>query len=364
MIIGTWGLPPDHGTAEAPSDLARLTRLKTQHPVVWPRCSRLPLQSDPVTTIEPGAEPSPLDETRVAQRLYLAARHHVRAAQRLGGSIDLWDRMDAAYHAGSAVELIAKAVLARLDPRVLAKGPAAQHHLLDTLVERHGRLGHTPRTLRLDASTIDAAVAIDLVHRLVPECRPHRGAAEKARAIRNGAVHMAKWDDSVLDDIITGVLSYVTAALPAAHQRADDVWSEGLLAEVDRVTRARLDRIARVANMKVIHARERYKELSSVLSRETRDALVADLSGRFVGNVDYQERFDCPACALPYAWLQWFADFEAVRDGEDWGYEGGLVFSGLRCPVCTLDLDADEVASLGIDATPTREPEFGPGEDR
>ena len=294
-----------------------------------------------MTDNDAGVATSQPDE-RVAQRLYLAARHHVRAAQMRAGSQDHYDRIDAAYHAGSAVELIAKAALARLDPRVLVKGLAAQHALLDALVEHHKRPGFVPRTAKLDAQTIDASVAIELAHRLVPECRPHRGAADKARVVRNGAVHMAVLDDAGLDD----------------------VWGEGLREESERVMAARRERIGRVARIKVIVARDRYRDLVGELTDATREALVADLARRSVATSDEQWQVECPACELPYAWLMWDAAYEPLLDGDDWTYEGGLALTGLRCPVCTLDLVPDEVGALGIDTEPVYEPEFGPDEDR
>ena len=280
------------------------------------------------------------------------------------GSQDHYDRIDAAYHAGSAVELIAKAALARLDPRVLVKGLAAQHALLDALVEHHKRPGFVPRTAKLDAQTIDASVAIELAHRLVPECRPHRGAADKARVVRNGAVHMAVLDDAGLDDVIAGMLEYVNATVPATQHRVDDVWGEGLREESERVMAARRERIGRVARIKVIVARDRYRDLVGELTDATREALVADLARRSVATSDEQWQVECPACELPYAWLMWDAAYEPLLDGDDWTYEGGLALTGLRCPVCTLDLVPDEVGALGIDTEPVYEPEFGPDEDR
>lgn len=78
-------------------------------------------------------------DENVAQRLYLASRHHARKAQRLLAAEDHWERMDAAYHAGAAVELIAKSALATLDTRLLLAGPVLHDVILDALAVQHER---------------------------------------------------------------------------------------------------------------------------------------------------------------------------------------------------------------------------------
>jgi len=64
---------------------------------------------------------APDDETP-ADNLYLASQFHARRAQELLDSKDRFERMDAAYHAGAAVELMAKALVSQFDHRGQAPG--------------------------------------------------------------------------------------------------------------------------------------------------------------------------------------------------------------------------------------------------
>lgn len=203
----------------------------------------------------------------------------------------------------------------------------------------------------MQGKTIEAGMAIQLTHRLVPEVRDHRAAADAARAARNDASHMAVLDDAGLDDVVAGMLSYVNAAATASKQGTADLWGEGLQAEVDRVTLARLDRIGRGAKIKVVVARENYNGLAGAVSQETREKWITELADRSVPSSDVESRIDCPACELPYAWLQWSADYEVVHEGDGWGYQGGLALAGLLCPICNLSLDAAEVGALGLDTS-------------
>jgi hypothetical protein len=55
----------------------------------------------------------------IGARLYSASRYHARKARALADTSSPHERLDAVTHAGAAVELIAKAVLADLDVRLL-----------------------------------------------------------------------------------------------------------------------------------------------------------------------------------------------------------------------------------------------------
>lgn len=300
-----------------------------------------------MTTSEPAKSAG---DRHLAQRLYLAARHHARKAQNLLGVQDHWERMDAAYHAGAAVELIAKSALATLDRRLLLTGPVLHHVVLDALAVQYGRPDVAVKERPPDKRTIDAGMAVQLAHRLIPEVREHRAAADAARIARNDASHLAQLDDAKLEDVVYGMLSYLNAAVTATEHGTADLWGGGLQAEVDRVTFARLERIEKVAKIKLISARMKYNELTETLSEETRGKLISELAERPIPSSDVDFQTDCPACELPYARLQWNADFGSVHQGDDWS-EPGIALTGLLCPICNLSLDGAEVGVLGLDTS-------------
>jgi hypothetical protein len=74
----------------------------------------------------------------IGARFYSASRYHARKARALADTSSPHERLDAVTHAGAAVELIAKAVLADLDVRLLPDREAL-HTLLETIAELRGR---------------------------------------------------------------------------------------------------------------------------------------------------------------------------------------------------------------------------------
>jgi len=90
------------------------------------------------------SESPDLAAAKVVERLMAAARHHARSARAKAAEADPYVQQDAAIHAGTAVELVAKALLAQLDLRLLRDGPNAHHALLDVLATLASRSGVTP----------------------------------------------------------------------------------------------------------------------------------------------------------------------------------------------------------------------------
>lgn len=90
------------------------------------------------------SEAPELAAAKVVERLMAAARNHARSARAKAAEADPFVQQDAAIHAGTAVELVAKALLAQLDFRLLSDGPNAHHALLDVLATLASRSGVTP----------------------------------------------------------------------------------------------------------------------------------------------------------------------------------------------------------------------------
>lgn len=144
---------------------------------------------------------------RLRQLLAIAARHHARRAVLGSASERLTDLLDAAVSCGSAVELIAKTLIASTTPALFAdKGDRDSVLILAGHGERATR---TPTDLR----SVTAVEALKIVHHLhkevpvgLPDVLPLR--------VRNAATHIALVDARELRRAIVRMGQMIAAALP------------------------------------------------------------------------------------------------------------------------------------------------------
>ncbi|MFC8190834.1 hypothetical protein ACFUMH_04120 [Cellulomonas sp. NPDC057328] len=295
-------------------------------------------------------------EESTTERLYLAAQHHARRARELVEARDRFDRIDAAYHAGGAVEMMAKALVSHLDERLLADQEAGKHHFLDVLVAHYGRedVGSSPP--KLSTRAIPARMAVDLAARLSPECRREQLKARAALEARNRSSHMAELDEGSLAEIVTGMAAYVGAGVQAFHRAQPDFWGS---VEWDNI-RHELDVLIREgrasAQNKLAAAKSAYSNLISVLAPEKLSEFVIQLESRPApAMVDDEWRVTCPACGHQ-AWLLWNVNDEPMQVAPDvWESVDTLSLVALSCPVCGLHLNGDEVDYTDVDTSPPRE---------
>lgn len=281
-----------------------------------------------------------------ANRLYDAARHHARAAFR--GSLEPWTAhgaADAATHAGSMVELLAKAILTTRDPRLLAKGVSAQQHLLDLVLQARGEQPITPAAA-LVRPTVDAGIAVDLVRRLDGRLAAVEGAARRVLSVRNTAVHMAiPPDEELLQTVVTSTVAFAKAAIAVLGHDPAAFWGEYAEGATGLV-RAREQLVAAEAERLVEAARTGYLQFRRGLAVEAWEQVVSVLARRTPG-ADLAATVRCPACEHE-ARVAWSAevDFD-YSDGESTVY-GYWELEGLHCPVCALELDGEQLKALRL----------------
>lgn len=292
----------------------------------------------------------------VGTRLYAASRYHASKARALVDATSEHERLDAATHAGAALEFIAKAVLAEVDVRLLPDREA-HHTLLDSIAR--DREGHVPHRVSI-RTTIGASLAIGLVARLVPACRQHIAAVKRVLSVRNAAVHMAEAPTTAaLADAITAMQAFGDAAATELRGSSRDYWG----VDFDEVQRQRAEVEAGIvagANAKVDQARDRYTEMVGPLVGDLRERVLTALRLRSSTSGDAVDEVTCPACreTATVTW-EWDADVEEEFPGE-YTYSSFLALAGLLCPVCGLSLDATEMLALGIDP---ELPELDPADD-
>lgn len=281
-----------------------------------------------------------------------AARHHARRALRLYKSTDPWDLLDAGADAGGAVELLAKACVATVEPALLAKGSGGGLGPAETVLRLRGH-GHV-----LDPSrepkivTLDASVALDIAARLFPKLAKASTGAHAALEARNDALHMGVAVTDRVDAAVAGMARYAELALPLLNLNPEAFWGdEDDAAAAGRAVDARTTHVAEVAEAKIQLAAKRHAQF---LLRLTADeaanvvaALLAKHQERLEGRAGFPER--CPACEN-WGWVDLDADFDVEPDGDGGHvyFQTGEWVDGFECPVCHLELTGEECEEVGI----------------
>ncbi|SDJ08519.1 hypothetical protein SAMN05444157_1658 [Frankineae bacterium MT45] len=262
--------------------------------------------------------------------------------------------MDAAIHAGAAVELMAKAVLAHLDPRLLAAGDNAHHALLDVLAEQ-GRASVHART-KAPASTVIASSAVDLAARCADGLRTTKAAGHAALQARNAAAHAALVDEDKLADVVAGMNVFTLAGVDCLRRDRADFVGRERLAQVEREAAQRDSATQAAASSKVSAAKAQYRHLTDPLGTDGVGELLRILGSRPEPPSDISETVDCPACDNN-AWLLWNVEVDVEYEGPgEYSTYAYAEFIALDCPYCGLHLDEAECEAIEV---PTDHDEFG-----
>ncbi|MEO5664968.1 MAG: hypothetical protein ABIR39_17020 [Nocardioides sp.] len=281
------------------------------------------------------------------ERLYSAASHHVRSANDKVRSTDRNLRMEAAIHAGAAVELMAKVILVNVDPRLLLDDREGHHVLIDVLVEA-GVATAQPYAHKGN-KTLAATKAVILAGRLCEEVRPHLGAARLALDARNRAAHAAEIDDAALAGEVTAGSDFVLSGVDHLGRSRDEFLGAELADQVQREVAERSTALRVDAQRKVRGAKDRYESLISRLPDGASSELIADLGKRASLHGDHTEPHGCPACGNR-GWLIYSVEFDVEYEAPgDYSTTTYLDFRGFDCLYCSLQLTNLESEAVGID---------------
>ncbi|MFC7876882.1 hypothetical protein [Isoptericola sp. NPDC057391] len=292
-----------------------------------------------------GTEPS-----SDVERLYDAARFHAHAAMSLGGTgLSEHASLDLATRCGSVVELLAKAVLAACDARLLTKNDA-HHHLLDLALNARGQSPAVAAATKLKTS-VDASIAVRVAARIDQRLIDTTARADRVLRARNAAVHMAipltaTQCTALLDDMAV-VASSTVAVL---RRTPADFWADHLSAATARVATS-TTKVRAVAEGKVAKAGDAFRRLRAQVGDQAWDGVLTVLRRRPAHASDVEASMQCPAC-LDDAQVSWTAEADADwSDGEIVMY-GYWALDGLSCPVCGLELDGEELEAIDLPDLP------------
>jgi hypothetical protein len=254
-------------------------------------------------------------------------------------------------HAGTAMELLAKAFLCSMDPTLVADVAdfdAVLH------ASGHGRHARKPRHL---IKTVTTRAALDRCGQIVPPIANLGPDLARLVDARNGTVHLGLVDQDAAGGSLVPFLKVMQELLRESGWDSSQFWGD-----YEEVVTTRLSESSKDAAIKAMEsiaaARVHFRESYDHLPQEVRETVVRAVEASYTPFGYEEQLVDCPACyklALTSGntEVQWEADWEADEFGQPYVSGGGPVvtfFPGyLRCRVCDLELDGeDELEAAGL----------------
>jgi hypothetical protein len=240
--------------------------------------------------------------------------------------------MFAAIHAGSAIELLAKAALVRRTPLLLTVGQKLEMKSADAILRRVN--AH-------DARTVDASVAKNV-------CGAFHGAVlaniDPLLRHRNSAAHMGLMARADTAAALNAMRAAAEQGIEFLGVGRGDYWRNfagAVTVALDKHATA----VEHVALSLIASHRATFESVE-LSDEEIR------LRERRPGPLHWSETEEphpCPSCANQ-ARLGWSTHVDVEYEGPgECTWSRYLAPDGLRCPVCGLSLDAEQCESVGID---------------
>jgi len=249
-------------------------------------------------------------------------------------------------HAATAAEKALKALLASHSPSLVAA------RTRDSLLHAVG-LG---RAARAPMRTISPTDALETALQLHAELRPFAESLLRLMEVRNGVVHLSAEAPEDLDDLVTVVIRSVDAILDLMGADRGTFWGR-LTGVVTHRASEHADAIRAETEQRVEAAKVRFETRYANFSpeqlhalRQVSEAVHARSLDRF-GSDQATTLADCPACGSP-CYVN--GSLSVTWEVEDMAWVGRVGFYpfGLKCPICELELEDEQVLEAGVEPDP------------
>ncbi|MEV8181430.1 hypothetical protein [Specibacter sp. NPDC078692] len=286
----------------------------------------------------------------LAAHLHQVGRHHAKKALLLYTSQDEFDQLDAAYSLGSAVELLAKSLLASVDTALLMpRDPDAL-----TILKYSGtKISGVAPPDALSVRSLEAGRAIDLLReiKLFP---PLWAKTDRSLFnVRNAAAHMGIVHQEALRSAIRPMVRFAEHTRTHHNETPENWWGKELAGVASTIAESEVNSWIQVVQAKIAASHVRLSKLRAGLPASSADAILTSMEGYWRSSIAHIERVKCPACGFR-GWatgdVDRAVDIEYELDGPPtvWSVLTILIF---ECNVCGLELsDETEVSIAGLAA--------------
>ncbi|NHE67787.1 hypothetical protein G9U53_26125 [Rhodococcus sp. D-46] len=275
------------------------------------------------------------------------SNYHALAAISESNSTDARRWLNSAVHAGSAIEILAKFLLAKENPTlILDMKKASDVSLLHTI----GRsdVGDTDDAMNLQTRGPDSC--FKLIAAIWGSTKVKEGCARRVLNARNAAVHLGLLDRAQLQDALVEFADVMTEMLRLAGLDESGFWKSSR-AVVDQLSSARSLHIR--LKIKLAESERYAVTLGPVdeeavrldLRRATDPAVVEEM----MPNSSVIMRMRCPVCTR--VGRTYYSTSESAPE-ED--FDGPLMVQtvaspvGFRCVTCNLELNLGELKQLNL----------------
>ncbi|WP_336819506.1 hypothetical protein [Gordonia sp. MMO-8] len=277
--------------------------------------------------------------------------HHAHSAITKASSKEPTTWLEAAIHAGGAVELLAKHHLSSVNPILIVEMRNAQNHgILHVLGERVGATNDPQK--RRNVKTRGPEDCLALVALMSGKSLP-KGDLDTVLDTRNSAVHMGLVNGPELQGAVAAMVRVVDALLEIAGIPRSKYWGSQLtlidqIASRESLQKALKQKIDIASRNAESLAQEDPDQVRDDLSRNSDDDSLFDLE-EYPEGTTYWYAQQCPVCkrAGTVFCSRWTTAPEEDFEGESFVEEHAQGVS-YRCSSCHLELDEREMLELRL----------------
>jgi hypothetical protein len=285
----------------------------------------------------------------LAAHLHEVGRRHAKRALLLYTSQDEFDQLDAAYSVGSSVELLAKSLLASIDPALLIPRDAEATTILKYSGTKVSGVDHPDA---FSVKSLEATKALDRLKQIKLLPPLWVTADHSVLTVRNAAAHMGVVHQNMLRSAIRPMVRFAEHIRLHYDKTALSWWGNELSTIAPEMVAADALEWHQVVLAKIASARVRMAELRASLPTSAAIGIFTSMEGYWRTHIDHNEKMKCPACGFN-GWAAGEADRGAGETEYD---ESGPTFWSklhvmhFECNVCGLELtDEVEVSIAGLE---------------
>jgi hypothetical protein len=254
-------------------------------------------------------------------------------------------------HAATALEHLAKAVLATRHPSLIA---VASRDNFESLLMLVGE-GHQAKPLSR-IRTIGAREALDRATRFAPGCAELIDDVTFLVWVRDGIAHLADATAATVDEVLVPYLKTSEELRGALIDVDRSTYWSGFTDLVESALRENVEQARLRVDAKIAVARDEFARRFAEVDEATKKAVVTAIEASYTTDMYELELLECPVCgtmALASGTLK--EEFD-----EDWDHREGVLLNvhvlvlftpnGLSCRACHLELngrDEMDAAAMG-----------------